>query len=431
LAFAKNLRFLCGQRDFHGNHLKLAVSIYFELLYSLVRKDEQSKYGDEFVIAYNEHKPLNLNRTLPGIHFETVTRPLLDLLYVSYVTDPEEYPQLLASDPRDLVYGLLSRATDARELGIRPDYRKSCRNIYIGTAMKLVDLYHLKVLAFSNHPRNMDDLPSWVPDWSSLITNGISDRYQDPGTKYTGAMRYPHPTSQDYRSFRASGENTPSCKIKYKRTLSPVLEVSGFIVDTVKKKANVWKRKPLRETAYQMIEYIQAITSMFDGGDGDEIAKIWSDDGGAKIWKTSITDREKLTNGGYCRVRPRYYEGMHQNFMKVVKRSKYRTKDQLTDMLYRCFRPDSDSGVYDFLLSLNTLAIKRRPFLTEKDYIGQGPELIDIGDTVAILNGYPVPVILRKRKERGYKFLGEAYVHGIMDGEFLQTDAVEVKLDIY
>jgi hypothetical protein len=39
---------------------------------------------------------------------------------------------------------------------------------------------------------------------------------------------------------------------------------------------------------------------------------------------------------------------------------------------------------------------------------------------VCVLRGGMVPFILRKRGDGYWGFVGEAYVHGIMDGEFVR-----------
>jgi hypothetical protein len=39
------------------------------------------------------------------------------------------------------------------------------------------------------------------------------------------------------------------------------------------------------------------------------------------------------------------------------------------------------------------------------------------GDVIAILYGLNTPAILRNRDDGGYKWFGDAYIHGVMDGE--------------
>lgn len=64
-----------------------------------------------------------------------------------------------------------------------------------------------------------------------------------------------------------------------------------------------------------------------------------------------------------------------------------------------------------------------RMFMTEQGYIGLGPASARTGDIICIFCGAKAPHILRPRSQDrggGYQVVGEAYVHGIMDGEYLE-----------
>lgn len=64
----------------------------------------------------------------------------------------------------------------------------------------------------------------------------------------------------------------------------------------------------------------------------------------------------------------------------------------------------------------------RRLFLSDKGYVGLAPDDAQTGDVVCILFGALVPFVLREKVgRRQYQLIGEAYVYGIMDGEFLAT----------
>ena len=59
----------------------------------------------------------------------------------------------------------------------------------------------------------------------------------------------------------------------------------------------------------------------------------------------------------------------------------------------------------------------RTMFSTRTGYLGMGPATANPGDLVCILATASVPHVLRKLGKGKYRFIGEAYVHGIMDGE--------------
>lgn len=55
---------------------------------------------------------------------------------------------------------------------------------------------------------------------------------------------------------------------------------------------------------------------------------------------------------------------------------------------------------------------------SQKSLFGLGSPFVKKGDLVCIIFGCSVPVVLRKDKEgKCYQFIGECYVHGMMDGE--------------
>jgi hypothetical protein len=58
-------------------------------------------------------------------------------------------------------------------------------------------------------------------------------------------------------------------------------------------------------------------------------------------------------------------------------------------------------------------------FITTKGYIGLGPGTMYPGDLVCILFGGITPFILRANGDH-YALVGEAYVHGLMDGEAIR-----------
>ena len=57
--------------------------------------------------------------------------------------------------------------------------------------------------------------------------------------------------------------------------------------------------------------------------------------------------------------------------------------------------------------------------VTDSGYIGLVHHSCMVGDSIFILMGGDMPCVLRKLETGTYAFQGEAYVHGIMDGEYL------------
>jgi hypothetical protein len=62
-----------------------------------------------------------------------------------------------------------------------------------------------------------------------------------------------------------------------------------------------------------------------------------------------------------------------------------------------------------------------------KKLVGLGPSKTQEKDVIAILYGCSVPVILRPAGQDDYEFIGEAYIHGKMDGEAISEQFEERK----
>src|SRR4051794_30493130 len=77
-----------------------------------------------------------------------------------------------------------------------------------------------------------------------------------------------------------------------------------------------------------------------------------------------------------------------------------------------------------------SMAVGRKFFFTEKGYIGLGPGGAQPGDIVSIFLGGRVPFLIRKNIGEGFRFVGESYVHGIMDGLVLQDGYKDLLEDV-
>lgn len=67
-----------------------------------------------------------------------------------------------------------------------------------------------------------------------------------------------------------------------------------------------------------------------------------------------------------------------------------------------------------------------RRFRTDTNYIGSGADGMREGDLVCIVNGAQVPFVLRPFGKNGkFKFIGDAYVHGGMEGQAMKLGLEE------
>ena len=62
----------------------------------------------------------------------------------------------------------------------------------------------------------------------------------------------------------------------------------------------------------------------------------------------------------------------------------------------------------------------RRFFVSEERYVGLAPSSARKGDEVWIVRGTKMPLLLRKQPKGTYRFIGEVYIHGLMQGELFE-----------
>jgi len=85
------------------------------------------------------------------------------------------------------------------------------------------------------------------------------------------------------------------------------------------------------------------------------------------------------------------------------------------------------SSTSEFLKGVSRYNLNRRLVTTGKSSMGLVPEVAETGDLVCVLMGCSVPVILRPVLKDGqetghFNLVGEAYIHGIMDGEAVEME---------
>ena len=90
--------------------------------------------------------------------------------------------------------------------------------------------------------------------------------------------------------------------------------------------------------------------------------------------------------------------------------------------LYDTRRRTEHAFWYDLLQT----ARNRQFCVTKKGYMGWAPPAAKPGDRICIFFGGQVPYVVRP-KGKAYEFLGEAYVHGIMNGEALSMEGIKME----
>lgn len=82
--------------------------------------------------------------------------------------------------------------------------------------------------------------------------------------------------------------------------------------------------------------------------------------------------------------------------------------------------PQITADYEDFSESFGAAYVGRRLFRTQGGYLGIGPQSLRENDQVWVLAGAAVPIVLRPLGKQKWQLVGEAYVHGIMNGEVVK-----------
>jgi hypothetical protein len=76
---------------------------------------------------------------------------------------------LKATQSMDKIYGLLGLDPRTKQLGLYPDYSKTSNDAYMAVTRVLIADGQVNILAWSQQHKNIQDLLTWVPDFSSAI----------------------------------------------------------------------------------------------------------------------------------------------------------------------------------------------------------------------------------------------------------------------
>lgn len=316
-----------------------------------------------------------------------------------------------ATDTRDMIYGLLGlRVEDAPKLD-RLDYTVPTAKIYEDLVVSL--LSHTKSLNFLSHitagHRLNLDLPSFVPDWSSPPHISHPEQLTSWLNRCSTLNIYDAAFGKDVEYEARPG----------------ILKIRGVIVDTVKSVAvhtiesgdPYEKVKPSESTSsgfnvfLDELETIAALPPLPDDPGLANRQSFWLTmvAGVLPTWKNipqQLADlQEKADPASFYYRILRIATQECQEFERLLRNS---PTDSVDDHIPR--------HLTHLKIGLANAHFGRRFMKTQQGRIGLIPPYAEKGDVVAVLTGGHVPIILRPH-DGFYTVLGDAYVHGIMDGE--------------
>jgi hypothetical protein len=309
--------------------------------------------------------------------------PLLDLLH--------EFRNRLATNAKDKVYatfGIAEELAYMEEHGfhqlVEPNYNKTDAEVYRDIARFLV-IEHGHLAVLSHVETSLDpNWPSWVPDWrqakasNTLLTMQCTDTYNASGDQplCVGIGR-----NADILSLQG-------IEVDVVTAYGDKLASYGFGYVTYQEEVD------FARMAWELVQSLRASDSSTD----DSIVNTFI--------RTLVTGP---SNDVTFEADALQWFAQHAQLLLNA---------SLSERLKRLVKKRSDPG--RFHEAFVRACVDRRFFVTRNGSMGIGPDAMNEGDIIGVLFGGRVPYLLRA-VDTGFKFVGECYVPGLMNGEAVQA----------
>jgi hypothetical protein len=409
---AKQATVLCGHQEIEWDDLKMAN---FWLINSGVIA-EVLNHGYNTVIGI-----VNAQRVVSG---EIAEGDPLALLYLL-----QHRRQSKATDPRDKVYGLLGIATNRGSLA--PDYRRSLAEAYMETTRVLiVESRSLEVLNATYPLERASDLPSWAADWREDLDGWqLGLRSGQNGFPYH-ASSGSHPSiisSADQEQLKLKGFQLDRIQTVHDARSALACSADGtWLLATGQLRACPASLGLTGTYAHTSEPYSIAYATtlwadmMPYSGRGSEYFNSFLFSATLAAMKAEEEDKEVSSETPSQSINPRVIREIltEPGAGEVPEQELSFLQDLPDGIVSDASSLASKDGevVREMVEFIGSMTHKRVFFITEKGYIGIGFDCAQVGDIVVILLGGITPYVLRQQDEN-YLFLGESYVHGVMDGE--------------
>jgi hypothetical protein len=350
------------------------------------------------------------------------------------------YRPLDAMDPHDKVFAFLNLAQDdpvIRDSHLTPRYDEEVATTYHNVAKAILRVSgRLDILRV---PKGLDfptklgrPLPSWVPDWSrcdeTLMVTPFSPT-DDTGLEYS--MQQQFQISEDGRELTVHGT---ICSVEvrsvgdlFRRTVSSETDFGRE-----RKEAGVllqWEKMAGAHAAGISSQYSPDRPVSLGLEQGETIGDAYR--------RTLLFGREYLLQDGTCREDfEAWYRKLDPNRNPLpwgwglLRFSPLAGAAKILQSVSAAAAASSSAGQGGlssgsqqcgkserFQNELALVAVGRRFFITSDHRFGMGPAGLQTGDTIALVKGVSVPLVLRKALENSneslckWRLVGDCYVH--------------------
>jgi hypothetical protein len=307
------------------------------------------------------------------------------------------------TDPRDAVYALLSLSKEGRRSQLYIDYSAPVVDVFRDTVELIIrEDESLDIICLSFSFAGSGHSGSWIPRFYTVDKGCRCRNGQDLSNEGK-------PT-QSKSVYSASGCYKPVVSIEGHK-----LVAKGILIDRIQNKLED-KAFDARLTHIPRLwkDCALSLDPMCIGGGSSRNAVFTNDPAllFEAFWRTLVTNRTGVKKIGKP---PQSWGLWYEAWSKGNMTLKWLiTEDEN-------IQSQSDA----IHVAMRRSVAHRRFIVTEMKRIGLAPRYAREGDLICILIGCSVPVILRPAFGPGnaglYHFIGDSYIHGIMDGEVMTS----------
>lgn len=294
-------------------------------------------------------------------------------------------------DPRDRIWGVYGLLESGDREKITVDYSVSATRAISEATVVMLYKEGPDILqgCHRRHSPHQYDLPSWVLDWTPY---GLA------------------PDSWFFKLFSASGKFSKVFMDIKHDLFTGVLTLSGALVDVIQSTGSEYNSDTHDERATGKTTLAAWVEEMAGLLPPETTAYNTTTKLHKALWRTPIADSISMPDSFSRRAQAEDELGYQRTF-ELARRNVLDDLELVT----------KESRAYKRALELK----KQRAFASSRGYLGLGRYSIQSGDEICIFAGARAPFILRRVQDesrRRYKLICMAYVHGIMNGEFIEQN---------